>query len=119
VEERTDNISGKTADSGKDINRLSILDFIHHVSLEHIAFTLNHILHLGDIPPREKIGKGGFVKMMLISVTLGKQVSDSLDAVELVVIGTLDERGNLGVDGSVGGRRSIVHFIWTYSDDVT
>jgi hypothetical protein len=88
------------------------------MSLEHITFTLNHILHLGDIPPREKVGKGGFVKVMLISVALGKQISDSLDAVELVVIGALDEGGDLGVYGAVGGRGSIVHFIWTYSDDV-
>jgi len=56
--------------------------------------------------------------VMLISILLGKQISDALDAVELVVVRALDKGGHLRVDGSVCGRRSIIHFIWPYSDDI-
>jgi len=114
----TDNIGCKTADSGKDIHRLSSLDFIKHVSFEHIAFALNHIFHFRNIPPRKQVRKRRFVMVMLISILLRKQISDALDAVELIVIGSLDQGGDLSVDCSVCGGRSIIHFIWPYSDNV-
>ena len=56
--------------------------------------------------------------MMLVATLLSEEVPDSLNAVELIVIGSLDQGGDLSVDCSVCGGRSIIHFIWPYSDNV-
>jgi len=41
--------------------------------------------------------------VMLIAVTFSEEIADSFNTVELIVIGSLDEGGNLGINRSIRG----------------
>ena len=57
--------------------------------------------------------------MMLVAILFCEEVANSLDRVELVIIGSFDKGRHLSVDSSVCGRGCIVHLIWAYSDNIS